>query len=474
MHLQPGQSFPPAPLTASTSRQATPVSPHQQDLAARRSKRHHLQLPPSRLFYKDWPLARLLKALFDSGIRIPPSADREALFLLYCSSTAAQPVFPPLKRRRVATGGRQSSFAPSSPELLPAQPSTSTGVRSSSLVQRTSPSSRSTASGSPASDLPPATTAVAQHPTGPSRQSSCPTAPRSTPQPPAAATATGFQSLHQGIFQEIKEFMQPFDDYISAINSRLDIIEVHSSTPLPPAADPDPAPVFSLASASVSGPHPAPATRCHTISPALRRQIIEGKDVNLISILIPTAELTDHRVVHCGDVSVTLKSSDPRLLKNLTLGEFVLAFSIFRDVLCTAYPHRREELDLYLAYVVELSVRYGSTMFFEYHESFSAAVLATDNIIVNWATPDNYLFNQVFGGLRGNACGVCASTGHSTHLCPKTASASSSHITQPPQTPPYFRHLVGPMVLSLESGMSRAFNANGPNTFISASIFLLV
>ncbi|RXM35872.1 Tetratricopeptide repeat protein 39A [Acipenser ruthenus] len=235
MDLQPGQSFPPAPLTASTSRQATPASPHQQDPAARRSKRHRLQLPPSRLFYKDWPLALLLKALFVSGIRIPPSADREALFLLYCSSTAAQPVFPPLKRRRVATGRRQSSFAPasappSSPELLPARPSTSTGVCSSSPVQRTSPSSRSTASGSPASDLPPATTAVAQHPTCPSRQSSCPTAPRSTPQPPSAATATGFQSLHQGIFQEIKEFMQPFADYISAINSRLDIIEARSST----------------------------------------------------------------------------------------------------------------------------------------------------------------------------------------------------------------------------------------------------
>ncbi|RXM36955.1 hypothetical protein EOD39_11346 [Acipenser ruthenus] len=90
-------------------------------------------------------LASLLKALFDSGIQIPPTTNREALSLLYCSSTTAEPIFPPLKHRRAATRGHQSSIAPASappsfsPELLSARPSTSTGIRSSSLAERISP-----------------------------------------------------------------------------------------------------------------------------------------------------------------------------------------------------------------------------------------------------------------------------------------------------------------------------------------------
>ncbi|MGH0131084.1 UNVERIFIED_CONTAM: hypothetical protein FKN15_044996 [Acipenser sinensis] len=323
--------------------------------AAHRSPALKTSAPASCLFYKDWPLARLLKALFDSGIQIPPSTDHKALFLLYCSSTAAEPIFPPLKRRRAAPL--------SSPELLPAW----CLFFISGDVHF--PPSRSVASGSPASDSPPATAALAQHPTGHSRQFFRPTAPRSPPEPPAATSNTSFQD----IFQMIKQFMQPFADSLYQPSTPTSTSS-KPALPLPPTnatattvADPDSAPVFSLASASISGPHPAPTARRYTISPALCWQIIE------------------------------VKSSNPHLLKNLTLGEFVLAFSIFRDVLCTAYPHRWEEQDLYLAYVVESSVRYGSKMFFEYHKSFSAkaaAVLATDNVIVNWATPDNYNDND--------------------------------------------------------------------------------
>lgn len=79
-----------------------------------------------------------------------------------------------------------------------------------------------------------------------------------------------------------------------------------------------------------------------------------------------------------------LKPRDPILLKNLTLGEIILAFAIFRDVLCSVYPNRRQELDSYEFYIVALSVRYGGTMFFDYDKFFSAkaaAILASDNHI---------------------------------------------------------------------------------------------
>ncbi|RXM37000.1 hypothetical protein EOD39_11300 [Acipenser ruthenus] len=150
----------------------------------------------------------------------------------------------------------------------------------------------------------------------------------------------------------------------------------------------------------------------------------------------------DQRTVTCGDVSVTLKSTYPRLLKNLTMA-FVMAFSAFTDVLCSTFPHRREELNHYLAYTIELAVRYGGTILYDYHKSFSAkaaAVLGTDNIVINWARPDIDLFHRIFGGRREYACGVCSSTSHSTHLCPKTAAAGPSSSSRFPPFSPNFHY----------------------------------
>ncbi|MGH0158932.1 UNVERIFIED_CONTAM: hypothetical protein FKN15_037745 [Acipenser sinensis] len=79
----------------------------------------------------------------------------------------------------------------------------------------------------------------------------------------------------------------------------------------------------------------------------------------------------------------------------------------------------KQELDSYEFYIVELSVRYGGTMFFDYHKSFSAK--AADNHI-DWEKPDLDLFNMIFSCLRANACGVCTSTSY----CPKAAIASTS------------------------------------------------
>ena len=56
------------------------------------------------------------------------------------------------------------------------------------------------------------------------------------------------------------------------------------------------------------------------VSQHLRSQILAGNDVNLIKILL-CSEISDRRIVDCGDVSVILKESDPRLSKTLTLAE---------------------------------------------------------------------------------------------------------------------------------------------------------
>ncbi|MGH0166476.1 UNVERIFIED_CONTAM: hypothetical protein FKN15_072116 [Acipenser sinensis] len=85
----------------------------------------------------------------------------------------------------------------------------------------------------------------------------------------------------------------------------------------------------------------------------------------------------------------------------------VISVTIHASLVALHQPLIRQKLDSYEFYIVELSVRYGGTMFFDFHKSFSAkaaAILASDNHIIDWAQPDLDLFNRIFSGLRANTC----------------------------------------------------------------------
>ena len=48
-----------------------------------------------------------------------------------------------------------------------------------------------------------------------------------------------------------------------------------------------------------------------------------------------------------------IKENDGRLTRKLSLDEFVIAFGRYKRVMCTAFPNRHEELDLYQAHISE-------------------------------------------------------------------------------------------------------------------------
>lgn len=78
-----------------------------------------------------------------------------------------------------------------------------------------------------------------------------------------------------------------------------------------------------------------------------------------MSLLIAAHDVADNRSYACGDVSVILKSKDPRLARKLSIPELVLAFGVYRDGICSVSPKHREELDLYLHKVVDMGLKYG-------------------------------------------------------------------------------------------------------------------
>ncbi len=123
------------------------------------------------------------------------------------------------------------------------------------------------------------------------------------------------------------------------------------------------------------------------------------------------------RVIDCGDVSVMLKDSNPRLSKTLTLAKFTVAFGVFRDVICEVYPSRRAELDTYIA------MAYGGTLFCEYHNSFSpkaAMFIQRFNQRLDWSAIDLVLISRHYTGRQALSCSICDSFSLSSNLCPKS------------------------------------------------------
>ncbi|XP_063295365.1 serine/threonine-protein kinase N2-like [Pelobates fuscus] len=227
---------------------------------------------------------------------------------------------------------------------------------------------------------------------------------------------------------------------ISNISQRMDRLEAPEPIIVAPDINLTPGVEHIAAQGNVAGTQVAQNPTTHIITPAhlvppnIRKDILEGKDVNLISLLIASQDVMENKTFNYGDLSVVMKARDPRLSKKLTIPEFVLAFGIYRDVVCTSFPHRREELDLHLHKLVDLGHKYGGHTFFEYHKSFSAkaaAALVQFNIRTDWRHLDTELFCRYFAGLVPPSCAICASSSHSTNLCPNKPSLPTTSYAAP-------------------------------------------
>jgi hypothetical protein len=191
---------------------------------------------------------------------------------------------------------------------------------------------------------------------------------------------------------------------------------------------PLPVPGGPVAALHTQGTASGDLPRVELISSQLRTDIIQGKDVNLASLLIQgfTSESElGQRFLVTGSGAVPLKPlTDHRLKKPLTIQEFMKAFTTYRSVMCEVYPNRYKELDDYMLLILGLSQTFGGFVFYDYHREFSAqaATLLHDyGIKVDWARQDPELFSKVTAGRRANACTLCGTLAHYTRFCPLAA-----------------------------------------------------
>ena len=171
-------------------------------------------------------------------------------------------------------------------------------------------------------------------------------------------------------------------------------------------------------------------SRVEVVTPAIKANITKGKYVNLAQLFLPQT----HNEKSVDSCSHGKSASDPRLSKTLTIGEFITAFSIYKNIMCEAYPQRRQELDTYERDIVDMATRFGGTNFYEYHKQFAmnaAALLEQRNIRINWAIRDNTLFCNLFAGHKVLSCTLCHSLSHTEKFCElHAADVASTSTTQ--------------------------------------------
>uniref|UniRef100_A0A8W8L8Q0 C3H1-type domain-containing protein n=1 Tax=Magallana gigas TaxID=29159 RepID=A0A8W8L8Q0_MAGGI len=158
------------------------------------------------------------------------------------------------------------------------------------------------------------------------------------------------------------------------------------------------------------GTNPEDLPQIDLISPSLRKNIVEGKDVNLASLLIPYFEVRPSEKEKEKD--------DYRLKRNLTISEFLTSFGKYKRVMSHAFPNRREELDMYEANIIDIFNVYGDR-FYEYHKLFSlksASALAIHKIKVDWSARDRDLIQLIAS--RARSCSICSEVSHDTKFCP--------------------------------------------------------
>ncbi|VDI28549.1 Hypothetical predicted protein [Mytilus galloprovincialis] len=171
------------------------------------------------------------------------------------------------------------------------------------------------------------------------------------------------------------------------------------------------------------------------VAPNVRKQILEGKYINLATLLNNQENVQDYKTVDESDGSVLLiKHRDPRLQRNLSIQEFLEAFNIYKNIICEKQD-RRIEFDMYIQDVIDISARYKGPVFYEYHKAFAnkvAAIKLTHGKVVDWSIRDEKLYSSITSGQIIKECETCGSLGHLTAVCQTLPSFGQSNNRSKP------------------------------------------
>ena len=164
------------------------------------------------------------------------------------------------------------------------------------------------------------------------------------------------------------------------------------------------------------------------ISDTLKRNILEGKYINLAALLIADFEPQNVTMNEASGLEFLRQGRrDHRLDRSLSIIQFFKAFGLYKRIMSEAYPQRRLELDLYEADIGNIYEHYGD-IFYQYHRQFSkkAAAYLEKGIKIDWSKRDKDLFQLIVGGTKTNLCEHCLQSDHQSPFCPSQYNMQST------------------------------------------------
>ena len=208
------------------------------------------------------------------------------------------------------------------------------------------------------------------------------------------------------------------------------------------------------------------------VSETMRRNITDGKYVNLASLLLPEFDTPNFTTNDLSGLELLRQSRrDHRLDKPLSIAQFYQAFGIYKRIMCEAFPQRRLELDLYEADIGNICQHYGD-IFYQYHVRFSrkAAAYLEKGIKVDWARRNKEELQLLVGGVKSKICDHCAQSDHESPFCPSQINVpgvSAVKKTEPykgsTKYDPRFDRQGRPKMTHLGTEICNNFNAKGCN-----------
>jgi hypothetical protein len=164
------------------------------------------------------------------------------------------------------------------------------------------------------------------------------------------SVAQCFSNLQETVTQLLKS--QQKEKQLYDVNG-FSIHQWYSNTP----AIPNPQ---SLENTVYQGVRSDSYTNVDIVSPNLQKQIIEGKEINLASLLIHNYEYPKKRSISTESVEVQLSGkADPRLNRSLSISEFLKAFGNTRGLCPPFTPDRRAEFDAYEDDIIDIYNSFG-------------------------------------------------------------------------------------------------------------------
>ena len=121
-------------------------------------------------------------------------------------------------------------------------------------------------------------------------------------------------------------------------------------------------------------------------------------------LLIPTMDSDSQtKIIDQDSNRIVVRSNYARRQRHLTIHEFHIAFSDFKNVVSEKEPERRKELDAYSDLIDSMFGQFGGSHFYEYHKSFvrkAEQYFLTMGVSVDWLCRDSALYMQTLTGLR--------------------------------------------------------------------------